>query len=223
MLIADLHTHTIYSYDSCNRIDWVIKRCNKVGINCLACTDHNLIDGALELQRKAPFRIIVGEEVDTGEGEIIGLFLKGQVAPNLGISKTIHEIKMQGGLVYVPHPFSIHRNFSLNLDELKDLSSFIDIVEFFNPRTIGEAEDRSWFDDLLSSGKVVKAAGSDAHSPYELGNVLIEMEDFHTKHQFLRCLAGAHFSFKKTSYLMRVLMNHKTRKIIRRYLWKRLS
>ena len=218
MLIADLHAHTIYSYDSCSRIEWIIKRCHKIGINCLACTDHNLIDGAFELQRKAPFRVIVGEEVNTGEGEIIGLFLKRWIAPNLGISKTIHEIKMQGGLVYVPHPFSINKNFSLNLDELTKLSSSIDIVEVFNSRTTSETKDRRWFDGLLSSGKFVEAAGSDAHSPYELGNVLIEMENFHTKHEFLTSLANGHFYCKKTSPLLRVLMNHKIRKILRRFI-----
>jgi predicted metal-dependent phosphoesterase TrpH len=189
-----------------------------VGINCLACTDHNLTEGAFELKRKAPFQVIVGEEIDTGEGEIIGLFLKEWIAPNQGIARTIHEIKMQGGLVYLPHPLSITRKSPLDVGKLMKFLSSIDLVEVFNSRTLANTNEREWLDCFLSSGKVVKVAGSDAHSPYELGNVLIEMKEFNTKDEFLNSLATANFSCRKTSPLKRVVMNRKIRKILRRFL-----
>ncbi len=215
MITADLHCHTIYSHDSCNRTEWIIDRCNKVGITCLAVTDHNRIEGAFELKRTAPFRIIVGEEVDTGDGEIIGIFLKHWIAPVQGLEKTIGQIKEQGGLVYLPHPLSTGRDSSLNVAGIRDLCSEIDIVEVFNARTRTESSARKWLSDWINSGYVVKSAGSDAHSPYELGNVLIEMEDFTSGKDFLQSLARARSYVKKSSPYLRLLMNHKVRKAIR--------
>lgn len=215
-IVADLHSHTLVSYDSCNKFDWIISRCQKVGINCLAVTDHNEIDGAIEMQKRAPFQIIVGEEVDTGQGEVIGLFLKERIAPDLGISKTIEEIKGQDGLVYIPHPLSVSRKKALHVEELLKWKSSIDIVEIFNARTRRESDDRVWLDKLLEEGKVVKGAGADAHAPNEFGNVLIKMDDFNTTDEFLSSLSKANIKARKTSPWMRKFMNHKTRKIIRK-------
>lgn len=216
MLTADLHCHTIYSPDSCNRTEWIIERCNKVGITCLAVTDHNRIEGAFELKRAAPFRVIVGEEVDTGEGEIIGLFLKHWIAPMQGLEKTIRHIKAQGALVYLPHPLSVSRDSCLNIAGITNLHSEIDIVEVFNARTRKESSDRKWLSEWLGRGSVVKSAGSDAHSPYELGNVLIEMESFSSEKDFLLSLTRARSYVSKSSPYLRLLMNHKMRKAIRR-------
>jgi predicted metal-dependent phosphoesterase TrpH len=199
----------------------MIARCRKVGINCLACTDHNEIEGAFELKRKAPFRIVVGEEVNTGEGEIVGLFLNKWIAPNLGIKNTIEEIKSQDGLVYIPHPLSASRNASLNKDKVIEMSAYVDIIETFNARTRKERNDSAWLDNLLTQGKIVKAAGSDAHYPRELGNVRIEMQEFETNKDFLKSLAEANMHYRKTSKILRIIMNHRTRKIIRKLLWKK--
>ena len=220
MLTADLHLHSLYSKDSCNGIEWMIRRCRKVGVNCVACTDHNTTQGAFELMRKAPFRVIVGEEIDTGQGEIIGLFLKKEIIPNLGIMKTVSEIKTQQGLVYLPHPTSSSRKSQLCVDELMRVQELVDIVETFNPRTLKERTDRNWLESLLSSGRIVKGAGSDSHSPYEIGNVLISMDDFSSPEGFLKSLSKASFSCKRNPYWMRVLMNRKTRAILRKALWK---
>ncbi|MBN1186581.1 MAG: PHP domain-containing protein [Bacteroidales bacterium] len=217
-LIADLHCHTVWSHDSCNRIQWIINRCNKVGINCLAVTDHDCIDGAFQLKEAAPFRVIVGEEINTGEGEIIGLFINSWISPMQGLAKTIENIKMQDALVYLPHPLSISRNTSLNLNKLKELHDEIDIVEVFNSRTRHEHDDDKWFIEWINTGKVVKAVGSDAHAPYEFGNVMIKMENFTSKEEFLQSLAGAYWEVKKSSIFFRYIFNHKIRKIIRHFL-----
>lgn len=216
--VADLHSHTIVSYDSCNQFDWVISRCCKVGINCLAVTDHNEIKGAIEMQKRAPFEVIVGEEVDTGQGEIIGLFLKEKIAPDLGIMRTIEEIKGQEGLVYIPHPLSVSRKKTLNVEELLKYKSSIDIIETFNARTRRESENKAWLDNLLEDSEVIEGAGSDAHAPNEFGNVLIEMSNFTTTDEFLLSLSQANIKAQKTSPWMRKFMNHKTRKIIRKIL-----
>jgi predicted metal-dependent phosphoesterase TrpH len=213
---ADLHTHSITSYDSCNTYTAIIRRCNKIGINCLAVTDHNEISGALQLASIAPFYVIVGEEVNTGEGELIGLFLKERIPPNLGLDVTAEKIKTQGGLVYLPHPLSMSRKSSLNITRAVALKNLIDIVEVFNSRTVCEMEERVWLDEILASDKVVRAAGSDAHSPIEIGQVKISMADFSKQSQFLAALRCAKFeSLQKTNTITRLITNHKIRKLLR--------
>ena len=77
------------------------------GLGAIAITDHNEISGALEARAKADgVTVIVGEEVKTAEqGEVIGLFIEEKIPRGLTLAETIAEIKRQGGLVYVPHPF----------------------------------------------------------------------------------------------------------------------
>ena len=215
MLKADLHCHTVYSHDSCNRLDWVIRRCKAAGITCLAVTDHNELQGALELKKIAPFPVIPGEEIDTGQGEIIGLFLEQRIRPMQGMEDTIGEIGSQGGLVYLPHPLSLCRNQPLDVDVIRGLLSKVDIVEVFNSRTRCESADHAWLAEWIRRGGVVISAGSDAHAPHELGNVLIEMDDFSSPQRLIRSLAKARFSMKKTSSFLRAVMNHRVRSIIR--------
>ena len=218
MLKADLHSHTVYSYDCCNSIDGIIKKCNKVGINCLAVTDHNEIKGAFELQKHAPFRVIIGEEIDTGEGEVTGLFLNKLISPGQGIHKTIDLIKSQNGIVYIPHPLSISRNEMLNIPKILERIGEIDIIEYFNSRTLKESRDKDWLDELFLNGKVIKGAGSDAHAIYELGNVIIELDHFEDSDGFLKSLSSARFHLKKTQGINRLIMNHRTRKILRKWM-----
>jgi len=215
VLKADLHCHTVYSHDSCNRLDWMIRRCRSAGITCLAVTDHDEIEGALRLEKIAPFPVIPGEEIDTGQGEIIGLFLKQRIRPMQGMKDTIGEIKSQGGLVYLPHPLARCRNHPLDVDVIQGLLSKVDIVELFNSRTRRESTDHTWLAEWIRQGGVVISAGSDAHAPHELGNVLIEMDDFSSPQRLIRSLAKARFSMKKTSTFLRAVMNHRVRSLIR--------
>jgi len=81
-LKADLHVHTRYSEDSISPPEKIVEHCLKVGINCLAITDHNEISGAFEVKRIAPFKVIVSEEILTSRGEIIGYFLTEKIPPH---------------------------------------------------------------------------------------------------------------------------------------------
>ena len=102
---VELHTHTGFSHDSIVSLDKVVRACLKKQINCIAVTDHNQIEGAIRLQKMAPFKVIVGEEILTKEGEIIGLFLKKRISAGLSMKATINRIRNQGGIVYLPHPY----------------------------------------------------------------------------------------------------------------------
>src|SRR5258708_13138559 len=103
---CDLHSHTYYSHDSVLKPEQFVAACLKNGINCIAVTDHNEVEGGKIIQKVGPFQGIIGEEIRTKDGEISGLFLKKRIPPNLGAEETIAEIKAQGGLVYIPHPFA---------------------------------------------------------------------------------------------------------------------
>lgn len=102
---ADLHVHTCHSPDCLTSLENVVTMSVRRGLGALAITDHNSIEGALALRGMAPFPIIVGEEIDTSEGEITGLFLEEPIPRGLTPIETVARIKEQGGLVYVPPPF----------------------------------------------------------------------------------------------------------------------
>jgi hypothetical protein len=108
LLRADLHCHSCYSKDSNLSLEKLIEACKKAGVNVVALTDHNEIEGGLRLREMAPhwLTVIVGEEIASVDGDIIGLFLKERIEPRLPIFETIRQIREQGGLVMVPHVVS---------------------------------------------------------------------------------------------------------------------
>ena len=187
MLRADLHVHTDRSPDCLITPAKLIERCLARGINCLAVTDHNSIEGAIAVQRIAPFPVIVGEEIKTSKGEIIGLFLQGAIAPLLSAEETVRKIKEQGGLVCLPHPFDRVRREPLRDNARESILSDIDIVEVLNARvtfTNDNAKAHRFAEDL----KLPMSAGSDAHSLWEIGRAYVEMPEFETPQQFLEAL-----------------------------------
>jgi len=188
LIRADLHIHTAYSCDCNTSLRRLIARCHKVGINCVAITDHNTMAGALEMKRLAPFKVIVGEEIETTAGEIIGYFLSEEIPKGLSPLETARRIREQGGAVCIPHPFDRMRLSALHHQNLETLLPYIDIVEVFNSRLLlrrqcAMAQRFAQAHGLLSS------AGSDAHTIFEVGNAHVEMPDFNGKDQFLLALA----------------------------------
>lgn len=168
----ELHVHTSYSKDSILTYPFLLFMCKIKRINCLAITDHNEVKGALyykERLQKHNIDVIVGEEIFTKDGEIIGLFLHEKIEPNLSVEETIEEIKKQDGYIYVPHPFDTKRKKTVLKEKaLKKVIKDIDFIECHNGRNI-----ESMFS--LKQEKVVKkydkigVVGSDAHTFYELG------------------------------------------------------
>jgi predicted metal-dependent phosphoesterase TrpH len=195
---ADLHLHTCYSMDCAMTLEQVIDRCVEIGINCLAITDHDTIDGALRLKEVAPFTVIVGEEILTTGGEVIGLFLTHRVPSGLSPEETISRIKSQGGLVCIPHPYDTLR-LSASRDSLfESLMPHIDIVEVFNARSLSPSStDKAW--QLARKYGKPASAGSDAHSPQEIGNACVEMPPFNDKHSFIASLEQGKITGKRSS------------------------
>ncbi|MFC1979072.1 PHP-associated domain-containing protein [Chloroflexota bacterium] len=189
MLKADLHVHSEYSPDSDSSLGDIINHCTAKGINCIAITDHNEIAGAVELKKTAPFTVIIGEEILTSSGEIIGLFLTGHIPPQLTAEETVKRIKDQGGLVLVPHPFDRYfRPSAIDRHVLEKIVSDIDIIEVFNSHTVIRSDSSKALKFAQNHG-LLASAGSDAHLVNEIGNAYIEMTEFSSVEEFRKSLS----------------------------------
>jgi glycosyltransferase involved in cell wall biosynthesis len=191
LIDVDLHMHTDHSSDCATPVEALLGEAKARGLGAIAVTDHNEISGALEAREKADgVKVIVGEEVKTADqGEVIGLFIEEKIPRGGTLQEVIAEIKRQGGLVYVPHPFDrLHAvpDYPHLLDVLED----VDAIEVFNPRVAISSfnEEAVRFAEKY---RIVCGAGSDAHVTAGLGSVRIRMRDFDGPQEFLESLRDA--------------------------------
>jgi hypothetical protein len=200
---VDLHVHTQYSADSLTTLPDIVRWARKRHMGALAITDHNTIAGALALAEASPIPIIVGEEIATRQGEIIGLFLQQEIAPDLDARETIREIRRQGGLVYVPHPIDRVRKSAMGLDALLEIIDEIDILEVMNARvTFGI--DNEHAGTLARTRGILQGAGSDAHQGFEIGGAYVEMPAFDGPRSFMTSLACGQVHGRISSPLVHV-------------------
>ena len=176
-LKGDFHMHTSFSGDCDTPPGVLVGRCTRAGLNCIAVTDHNTIEGALAVRELAEFTVIVGEEVKSTEGDIIGLFLEEDIPRGLSPMETVRRIKDQGGLVMVPHPYDAIRRGPLSPDALREILPHVDLLEVLNARTI-LPRDLKKCRRLAEETSLTPVAVSDAHTPSELGSAYTELESF---------------------------------------------
>jgi predicted metal-dependent phosphoesterase TrpH len=189
MFKTDLHTHSTTSPDGGITASQYHRAILGGLLDCVAITDHNRIDQALELHRELGDRIIVGEEIMSAQGEIIGLYLQEPVEPGLSAEATIQRIKAQNGLVYIPHPFETVRK-GLHPAVLEELASLIDIVEICNGRAFLQnrsAQAVVW----AKLNRTAGAASSDAHGYRGLGRTYTSLRDMPTRDNLVELLATA--------------------------------
>lgn len=172
--LLDLHNHTDCSYDATNRLEHY-ERAYAAGLfHVLAITDHNRVDGAARFRDRASFPVIAGIELDTAEGELIGLFVDDRIPPGLPARETAERIRAQGGLVYLPHPFYpfVRRPLRAPVrDRLAELG-LVDVVEGRNGGPFTgrpDAQARRW----AAAHGLPLGAGSDAHDPVDIGRVAV--------------------------------------------------
>ncbi len=194
-LRADFHSHSNYSRDSVIGPQAFVDNCLRKGVTCIAVTDHNEIEGAFVIEKLAAERaagklkVVVGEEVKTAEGEIIGLFLKELVARGMSPEDTIDAIHEQGGLAVIPHPYDIFRRSVLTDEAIERVKTNVDAIEGFNCRNILGRHDQKARDTAAAVDKPI-TLGTDSHSPWELGVALLELDDFETPPELLQSLRG---------------------------------
>jgi predicted metal-dependent phosphoesterase TrpH/glycosyltransferase involved in cell wall biosynthesis len=198
---VDLHMHTDHSPDCATPVDTLLDTAKRVGLGAIAITDHNEISGALEARERADgIKVIVAEEVKTADqGEVIGLFIEEKIPRGLTLQETIAEIRRQGGLVYVPHPFD-RMHAVPDYEHLLDVVEDIDAIEVFNPRVAFSAfnEEAARF---AAKYRIVAGAGSDSHVAQGLGSVMIRMREFDGPEEFIASLRDADIVRKKQSLL----------------------
>ena len=158
------------------------------GLTGIAVTDHNTLRGALELAARAPFPVIVAEEIRTQEGEIIGYFLTEEIPAMLPLDETIERIRAQGGVVSAPHPLdTVRRSSALGREALLRVIDRVDLIEGYNARCFRKADNLAAQALAREYGKPL-TAGSDAHASFEIGRAWVEMPPFQTPQQFVESL-----------------------------------
>jgi glycosyltransferase involved in cell wall biosynthesis len=188
---VDLHMHTDHSSDCATPVEVLLATAKARGLGAIAVTDHNVISGAFEAQAKASgIKVIVGEEVKTADqGEVIGLFLRELIPRGLTLQETIAEIKRQGGVVYVPHPFD-RMHAVPDYEHLMAVLDDVDAIEVFNPR-VAIQEFNEEAARFAAKYRIPAGAGSDAHVAQGLGSVRIRMPDFDGPEEFMEALREA--------------------------------
>ena len=200
---VDLHMHTDHSYDCATPVDVLLDTARRQGLGAIAVTDHNEVSGAFEALEKADrygVKVIVGEEVKTAsQGEVIGLFLKEKIPRGLTLAETVAEIKRQGGVVYVPHPFD-RLHAVPDYEHLLGILDDVDALEIYNPRVaIGSFNEEA--ERFAAKYRILAAAGSDSHVAPGLGSVRVRMPDFDGPEEFLEGLRTAEIVTKPSSLL----------------------
>lgn len=187
---CDLHTHTSYSPDCLVSPEQFLETCRRRGLDRVAVTDHNTLAGALRLKEMDPERVIVGQEIRTTHGELIAYFLTEPVPAGLSPQKAIEAVRVQGGVVGIPHPLDQIRREAMGRALVASLVEEVDFLEGFNARCLLPADNRA-AQALARAHNLPITAGSDAHSLWELGRAGVRMPPFDSPASFLESLRSA--------------------------------
>lgn len=194
MYTVDLHTHSTLSPDGGLSISDYSQLLSARTMDYIAITDHNEIAFAQEAHKTLGEAIIVGEEIMTTEGEIIGLFLSEKIEPHLSALETIIQIRQQKGLVYIPHPFETMRK-GISVASLSSLVGYVDIVEVFNGRGLF-TNKHAQVAEFARKHSLTTTASSDAHCYAGVGNSFATVSDKITKQTLVGQLANAQLHTK---------------------------
>ncbi len=170
MKVLDLHTHSRHSHDSLTRPRDIVRHAKARGLTGVAITDHGTIAGALEAKRlndDPTFEVIIGCEVASDAGDIIGLFLTDEIAARSAAS-VVDEIHGQGGIAVLPHPFR-------SRPPKDEIARRVDAIEAFNSRE-GHASNSRALELAQRLGKAA-VCGSDAHFGFEIGSCRLIVEE----------------------------------------------
>ncbi len=172
---VDLHSHTRRSPDAATTPADLVERAAEAGLDRIAVTDHNEIEGALEARALDPERVIIGEEIRCGCGtEFIGLFLREWIPPGLDAREVAERVAGQGGVLYAPHPYAYPRRVRLRAATALELAEAVEVI---NARAFVPVWNRMAGRAARKRG-LPRCAGSDSHFPGEIGRAFTEMPPF---------------------------------------------
>jgi predicted metal-dependent phosphoesterase TrpH len=185
---VDCHLHTVASGDASTSIDELAERVALSKLDVVCITDHNVTSAAVAAaERDIGARVIVGEEIRTPDGDVIGLFLAERIPYVLPLAEVARRIRAQGGLVYLPHPFDPGRSSLRAAADQLCAAGLADVIEVFNAKL----EDQQWNQQaaqLADRYGLPGAAGSDAHDPDGIGAAYLDMPAFDGPASFLAAL-----------------------------------
>ena len=137
---VDCHLHTVASGDAVLTLEQLAERARQTGLDVVCITDHNVTSAAVAAAgRDLGVRVIVGEEIRTPDGDVIGLFLTERIPYVLPLPEVIGRIRTQGGLVYAPHPFDLVRSSLGRVLPGLCEEGAVDIIEVFNAKIADQA------------------------------------------------------------------------------------
>jgi predicted metal-dependent phosphoesterase TrpH len=188
---VDCHLHTVASGDAVTTLDQLAERVEQAKLDVVCITDHNEVSAAVSAAGLAAgARLIVGEEIRTSEGDLIGLFLTERVPYVLPLAEAVGLVRAQGGLVYLPHPFDPGRSSLGQAATRLCEDGLADVIEVFNAKIEDQARNQRAH-QLAARFCLPGGAGSDAHDPEGIGAAYLEMPDFDGPAGFLAALAQA--------------------------------
>jgi predicted metal-dependent phosphoesterase TrpH len=188
---VDCHVHTALSGDAITSIDQLAERVEQERLDVVFITDHNVTAAAVAAaERGIGARVLVGEEIRTREGDVIGLFLSERIPYVLPLAEVTALIRAQGGLIYLPHPFDPGRSSLGAVASELCAGGRADVIEIFNAK-IEDQERNRQAADLAARFGLPGGAGSDAHDPEGIGAAYLEMPDFDGPTEFLAALRQA--------------------------------
>ena len=174
MIKIDLHSHSAASPDGNIRLKDYQKILD-TKLDYIAITDHDRMDYASHLKKEdIGKKIIVGEEVMTNKGEIIGIYLTSRVKPGMSPKETVNAIKRQGGLVIIPHPLDDFRS-GLGLEQMNAIKNDIDAIEVLNGRALKNYPKK--LQKWAEGSDIALIASSDAHDRFGLGRTYTVLEE----------------------------------------------
>ncbi|MEK7152341.1 MAG: PHP domain-containing protein [Patescibacteria group bacterium] len=188
---VDFHTHSVASPDGALTESYYRRMLEQGRLHCIAVTDHNTIEMAERMQEELGDKIIVGEEITTAKGELVGLYLTKAIPSMLTLAETAKRIHEQGGLVYVPHPFETVRK-GIRLGDLDEIAQDVDIIEIHNGRAVFQnrsAQALAWSRDHYVPG----AASSDAHGIAGWGRTYTVLDRMPTRQNLTTLLRHAEY------------------------------
>jgi predicted metal-dependent phosphoesterase TrpH len=188
---VDCHLHTVASGDAVTTLDQLAERVQRAGLDVVCITDPNETSAAVSaVERGIGARVIVGEEIRTSEGDLIGLFLTERVPYVLPLAEAAGLIRSQGGLVYLPHPFDPGRSSLGQAAAGLCAAGLADVIEVFNAKIENQPLNQR-AQRLAARFQLPGGAGSDAHDPDGIGAAYLEMPDFDGPAEFLAALRQA--------------------------------
>jgi predicted metal-dependent phosphoesterase TrpH len=177
MIHVEFHCHTQFSKDSLTHIHDLLRVCKQRGVDRIVITDHNTIQGSVKAAELDPQMVIIGEEIQTTEGELLAAFVKDEVPEGLHPMDAIRILREQGAFISVSHPFDYARKGAWRMEALVAIAPMVDALEVFNARCWNRGSNNEALKFAQKYG-LAGTAGSDAHSLYEVGRSGVLLPEF---------------------------------------------